>query len=461
MVRTVARATSLVLILAALGCVLYVRVPGFRRRANSIPVRIHRLLVQRQRRDHPPTIPPPALSSLATDAPTQTSVTSTATRGALPGSAIPVEAETHPPSLRPSGATGIRATGVRATGVRAGAVSTAPPVPLPASSRPGPTLRPSPASKPLPTSTPAYTSVYLDGVRHVWQDWNNCGPATFSMALSYYGRSETQYDVQQAVRPNKWDLNVSPHELAAYARSLGLGAIVRQGGRSDLIVRFLECDIPVMLELWYYPDEHGGGHYRLVVGYDETTKEWISYDVQLGPGYRVSYAQQDQEWQVFDRLYVIVHRPEQTELVHSIVGAEMEDTIMHEHALAIALAERDAAPDNAFAWFNAGTNYTALGQYEEAAEAYDRARILGLPFRMLWYQFGPFEAYLALGRYQDVIDLATANLNMVGNQEESHTYLGRAQQALGDLEAARQCYQEALRYHPGFAPAAEALAGLE
>jgi tetratricopeptide (TPR) repeat protein len=80
---------------------------------------------------------------------------------------------------------------------------------------------------------------------------------------------------------------------------------------------------------------------------------------------------------------------------------------------------------------------------------------------MLWYQFGPFEAYLAQGRYQDVIDLATANLNMVGNQEESHTYMGRARHALGDVEAARQCYREALRYHPGFAPASEALAGLE
>jgi len=60
-----------------------------------------------------------------------------------------------------------------------------------------------------------------------------------------------------------------------------------------------------------------------------------------------------------------------------------------------------------------------------------------------------------------VIDLATANLNMVGNQEESYYYLGRARQALGELEAARRWYQKALEYHPGFVPAVEALAGLE
>ena len=72
-----------------------------------------------------------------------------------------------------------------------------------------------------------------------------------------------------------------------------------------------------------------------------------------------------------------------------------------------------------------------------------------------------YHRLMNLAGYQDVIDLATANLNMVGNQEESHTYLGRARQALGDVEAARQCYHEALRYHPGFAPATEALASLE
>ena len=281
------------------------------------------------------------------------------------------------------------------------------------------------------------------------------------MVLSYYGRSETQYDVRDAVRPNRWDLNVSPHELAAYTRSLGLEALVREGGRIGLIKRFLDRGIPAMLELWYYPDEHGGGHYRMIVGYDEAARELIAYDVELGRDYRVSYAQQDQEWQVFNRLYAIVHRPEQAGLVHSIVGDEMDDVVMYQHALAVALAERDADPDNAYTWFNVGTNYTALGKYVEATAAYDRARVLGLPFRTLWYQFGPFAAYLALRRYRDVIDLATANLNMVGNQEESYYYLGRARQALGDLEAARRCYQKALEYHPGFVPAVEALAGLE
>jgi tetratricopeptide (TPR) repeat protein len=281
------------------------------------------------------------------------------------------------------------------------------------------------------------------------------------MVLSYYGRSETQYDVGAVVKPNRWDLNVSPWELAAYARSLGLEALVREGGRIGQIKRFLDQGIPVMLELWYYPDEVGGGHYRMVVGYDEATEDLIAYDVQLGPDYRISYAQQNKEWRAFNRTYVVVYRAEQQTVVDGIVGDEMDDVVMHQRALEVALAERETDPENVFAWFNVGTNYVALGDDARAADAYDQARVLGLPFRMLWYQFGPFEAYLGLERYQDVIDLATANLNTVGNQEESHYYLGCAREALGDVEAARQCYQEALRYHPGFAPAVRALASLE
>lgn len=281
------------------------------------------------------------------------------------------------------------------------------------------------------------------------------------MVLSFYGRDETQGDVREAVRPDRWDLNVSPHELAAYVRSLGLEALVREGGRSETVKRLLEHGIPAMLVLWYYPDEHGGGHYRMIVGYDERAGEWLAYDVQRGPEYHIPYAQQEEEWQVFNRRYLIVHRAKQAPLVHRIVGEDMDDEAMYEHALEVALAERKADPENVFAWFNVGTNHTALGNHAEAAAAYDEARVLGLPFRMLWYQFGPFETYLALERYQDVIDLAMANLEMVGNQEESHYYLGRARQALGDLESARRCYQNALTYHPGFAPALEALASLE
>jgi hypothetical protein len=437
-------AASVVTVLLVLtGGVLYLKAPAFRRRVDYIPVRAHMWVLERQRQRSMPTIPPP-VSHVP-----EREVLATRSWPTAQPFVGPTPTERREPSiLVPSFAAS--PLGPPATGT---------PVVL---STPSPTSTSTPSATPSSTPTPTRVraTIEVTRVRHVWQAYNNCGPATLSMVLSYYGRSETQSDVQKAVRPNRWDMNASPWELVSYARSLDLEGMVRAGGEASLIKQLLDAGIPVMLEVWYYPDEHGGGHYRMIVGYDEGAQEWIAYDVQLGPGYRIAYEQQNQEWQAFNRTYLIIYRADQANLVNSVMGDELDDRFMYGRALEVALSEQKAAPQNAFAWFNVGTNHTALGHYLEAAAAYDQARRLGLPFRMLWYQFGPFEAYLAVGRYQDVIDLATANLEMVGNQEESWYYLGRARQALGNLDAARQCYAQALEYHPGFPPVLEALADL-
>jgi hypothetical protein len=37
----------------------------------------------------------------------------------------------------------------------------------------------------------------------------------------------------------------------------------------------------------------------MIVGYDDGAGEWLAYDVQRGPEYHISYAQQDEEWQAW------------------------------------------------------------------------------------------------------------------------------------------------------------------
>ena len=56
---------------------------------------------------------------------------------------------------------------------------------------------------------------------------------------------------------------------------------------------------------------------------------------------------------------------------------------------------------------------------------------------MLWYQFGPFEAYFATGRHAEIVALADATLRNVTDVEELHYWRGMALQALGDTDAAR------------------------
>ena len=57
-----------------------------------------------------------------------------------------------------------------------------PPTPIPTNSTPD-----APSNLPQPTSTQPLTpipkSISLTGVQHEYQTWNNCGPATLTMAL--------------------------------------------------------------------------------------------------------------------------------------------------------------------------------------------------------------------------------------------------------------------------------------
>jgi tetratricopeptide (TPR) repeat protein len=345
--------------------------------------------------------------------------------------------------------------------------ATATPVPIP-------TLTPTP----LPTNTPATVElvtqpaaglVELTGLRHEWQTWNNCGPATLAMNMSYFGSPLGQADIGAVLRQFPDDKNVSPVEMAAYAQSQGFLSQVRAGGDANLIRTLLDNGLPVLVETWLEEEPNNGmGHYRLITGYDDARASWIAYDsyvhtnlVSSDPaayrGIYMPYEMTDRLWAVFNRTYVLVYPQHQQAIVQAILGESMDETVMWQQALAQAQTELDARPDDPFAWFNLGTNLVELGDYAGAALAYDRARAIGLPWRMMWYQFGPLAAYSAVGRHQDVIALADATLAVTATIEELYYWKGQALLALGDTNGAVLAWQRALELNPGFAEAQAAL----
>jgi tetratricopeptide (TPR) repeat protein len=110
-----------------------------------------------------------------------------------------------------------------------------------------------------------------------------------------------------------------------------------------------------------------------------------------------------------------------------------------------------------------------LREYVDAAYAYDYAFQLyaqlaadntSRPYRMMWYQTGPYWAYYYSGRYQDVINLADVTLQTPTDGpvlEESLLWRGRAYLMIGQREAAIEDFRAALRVHPRWAPALQAL----
>lgn len=321
-----------------------------------------------------------------------------------------------------------------------------------------PATAPQPEKAPTPLA-PVGEQVQLTGFTHQWQTWNNCGPATITINTSYFGRPETQVEAAQFLKPNKNDKNVNPQELAAYARTLGLEAIVRQGGSMAQLKEFLSNGTPVLVETWLVHDGDGLGHYRLITGFDDAAGQFITEDSLSGPQVTVAYDQFDADWRVFNRLYLVVYPAEQEGLIRSIIGADMDDTAMYQRLVQQTQTEIETNPQDVIAWFNQGDALTRLQQYQDATAAFDQARQLGLHWRRLWYQFTPFEAYYGAARYQDVLDLAAATLEGTGGLEEAYYYRGLALHATGQ-EGAADAFREALTYNANFAPAQTALDAL-
>lgn len=82
-----------------------------------------------------------------------------------------------------------------------------------------------PLPTPLLKHEKAKPFVELIGFDHEWQTWNNCGPATLVMNLSYFGSQLDQAAIGSVLRQYEDDKNVSPEELAAFARGQGYRSV--------------------------------------------------------------------------------------------------------------------------------------------------------------------------------------------------------------------------------------------
>ena len=332
--------------------------------------------------------------------------------------------------------------------------------------RPGPTLTPSPVPSPVPDR------VFLPGIRHEYQSWNNCGPATLSMALSFWGWQGDQRPIASFTKPNARDKNVMPYELADYVRSeTGFEVIVRVGGDQALLKRLIAAGFPVMVEKGLEGPGFDGwmGHYQLLAGYDDALRRYNAYDsyegdFSDGDSLPVSYDVIEEYWRHFNHTYLVIYPEGREAEVLGILGPDADEQNNIRRAAQRASEEifSTYGRDQFFAWFNRGTNLNQLQDYGGAAAAYDEAfRIYaGLdpetrPWRMMWYQTGPYWAYFYTGRYWDVLNLTTQTLYVMSEPvlEETYYWRGLAKEALGDGTGAIEDLRASLEVHPGFEPA--------
>ncbi len=333
-----------------------------------------------------------------------------------------------------------------------------------------------PLASPIPslTPTPIPASASLTGIRHEYQKFNNCAPATLSMVLSYWGWQGDQYATRTYLRPafEQDDKNVNPFEIVDFVQQqTAFDALWRVGGDLNLLKRLVAAGFPVLIEKGLDPhDDSWLGHYQAISGYDDANSQFLVYDSYEGPpnAYPVPYSVIGQFWRHFNFAYVVVYPPERAAEVHSILGTHSDPQANFDYAAGLALVESGTLTgrEQFFAWFNRGANLVHLQDYAGAAQAYDSAFSLyaalpegDRPWRLLWYLDGPYAAYYHTGRYQDVVNLAGTTLLNVDKPvlEETYYWRGKAKATLGDQAGAIEDLRRAYALNPNSTPAGEEL----
>ena len=319
-----------------------------------------------------------------------------------------------------------------------------------------------------PTLAPPPPQAFLSSPPYEKQNPNNCGPAALSMMLHMFGWTGDQTTISDVIKPVNGDRNVNPEEMAYWVHNFAgwLRMEYRVGGDIETLKRLLAASYPVIIEgtTALNPDDTGwpdddlwAAHYLLLTGYDDTAQTFTAQDAYRGPDKKISYEQLEAEWKPFNYLYLVVYLPERAAEVQAVLGPNWDPDVNRQNALATAQAATVADPNDAFAWFNVGSNLVYFERYEEANAAYDHARQLGLPQRMFRYQFGPFIANFQAHRTEDLLALTDYALQRTEMSEETWLWHGWGLYRQGDTNGAIEDWRKALSVHPGYEDALYAL----
>lgn len=312
----------------------------------------------------------------------------------------------------------------------------------------------------------------LPNPNHTYQTFNNCGPATLSMILSWYGQSVNQKDLGDKMRPyqnsqgDNDDKTIFTYEFVEWAKKYGLEATGRVNGDIQLLKTFTSNGIPVVVKTWLHVNEDIG-HFRIIRGFDERDaglpagrQVIIQDDSFEGPNKKISYYDFLSMWQPFNYAYIVVYTQDKSDLVAAILGEEMDESIAWENSLVRAEKEADLVPDNFYPVFNMATAHYHLGEYQKSVDAFEEVE-KKLPKRMLWYQIEPIQAYIALGDYVPAFQIAD---NIIENGDRAFSELyqlkGEVYQKQGKKELARVQFELAIKYNEYYEPAKTSLSGL-
>lgn len=297
---------------------------------------------------------------------------------------------------------------------------------------------------------------------HSYQTFNNCGPASLSMALSAYGISISQQEIGKELRPwqnsqgDNDDKSVTLEELAEKSKDFGLVPYLRPNGNFDLLKQFIANDIVIVTRTLL---EEGDdiGHYRVLYGYSDINQTILQNDSMDGKALEFTYDHFNRLWKPYRYEYLALVPKEKVKIAETILGEEVDEKIAWGNSVRTLTSELSKNPSDNFLRFSLSVAYYHTGDYQKSVSEFEKVEPQ-LSFRTLWYQIEPIQAYYELGNYDRVFQITDKILNNQ-NRAFSELYIlrGDIYKNQGNLEAARSEYEKAVYYNENLKAAKEAL----
>lgn len=163
-----------------------------------------------------------------------------------------------------------------------------------------------PAQAAAARKDPAPTTSAALALPLVRQTYNNCGGASLSMILAYWGVQATQAQISPQVRPSP-TAYMPVSTIAPFAAQYGLHTTIARRATINTVRALLAGGLPVLL-LTDLTTPGEVPHWRVATGFQDAARALIIHDPLLGY-ITMTYSDVQRLWDRHDHLLVVLYPP--------------------------------------------------------------------------------------------------------------------------------------------------------
>ena len=255
---------------------------------------------------------------------------------------------------------------------------------------------------------------------------NYCGPVALAMVLNYWdtGRVFTQEEIASDVFDSEIEIT-NNSQMVFYPKDNNF-LVYSFNGNLEKLKSFIEQDIPVIILQQVVDKIVKKGHYRVIIGYDDSKKLIIVNDPWLGEKLAISY-------NVFTKLWTFGEGINKKNWGLVILPKTKTDIY-------------DKLPKSAITYHNIATVLYTRGMIEDSIREWEKA--IEVSPREATFYYSIAYACIGEGRYDEAISYAQKSVELENDNSFCYDTLGWAYYNKGMLKEALEQLEKAIQLSP-------------